>query len=337
MCVSFRVHARPDDSPLHVRLSLTGATMVSEDQLNYFGYDSFGILGDLELGYALWPWLAVRVSANAGFFPSVGATGGLLAPLLGVALLWPTTGMKPWLQLDGGVAFTGELQRPMLRAAVGLDIPITGAVTLGPLIGYSQVFQHDRPQSSTDARFLWFGVAVGWSVGQRHETDEQRHLYEQKHVEIIVHRRREREEPPPPAGADATSELNALLDNALPTQRNELLAPVLFSLDSAELEPQGVAMLHEVAHALTIHPQLKLIEIAGYADRRGAVEHNLELSARRANAVLEWLVAHGIARERLRVAAQGASDLVEAGSSEAEHEQNRRVVFRVIETQEASP
>lgn len=38
---------------------------------------------------------------------------------------------------------------------------------------------------------------------------------------------------------------------------------------------------------------------------------------------------HEIAPERLTVAAEGASQPVESGTSEQAHEQNRRVVFRV--------
>ena len=46
------------------------------------------------------------------------------------------------------------------------------------------------------------------------------------------------------------------------------------------------------------------------------------------------MVGHGIAAERLRVAAMGASSPVETGELETNHEQNRRVVFRVIRLQE---
>ena len=73
------------------------------------------------------------------------------------------------------------------------------------------------------------------------------------------------------------------------------------------------------------------MEIQGYADRRGSVEYNAELSLRRADRVRGWLVERGVAAERLQVAAHGASAPVEAGDGEANHEQNRRVVFRVLQ------
>src|SRR5688572_31839443 len=45
--------------------------------------------------------------------------------------------------------------------------------------------------------------------------------------------------------------------------RVELLAPVLFAFDSDQLEPIGVAMLHEVAHTLRERNDIRLLEIEG--------------------------------------------------------------------------
>lgn len=330
--VTARAYAQPDAVPVHARISLGAAAMISEDQVGRLGYDSFGFVGEAQLGYSLWPWLAARLSLCGGGFPADAHTGGLLAPLLGVALTWPNDGMRPFFELGGGVAFTGSIQRPMLRSAIGLDIPISAHLTLGPVIGYSHVFQHSAPGASTDAGILWFGVVLGWTANHSWTSEHERWVTRQRTVQRVEIVRRPA--PPPSAATEPTPELSSLLDEALPTQRNEWLAPILFKLDSAELEPQGVAMLHEVVTGLGRLPQLKLLEVRGYADSRGNVEHNLALSERRAHAVVDWLVAHGVAPERLRVAAQGASDFVEPGANEAEHEQNRRVVFRVVESGE---
>jgi outer membrane protein OmpA-like peptidoglycan-associated protein len=91
-------------------------------------------------------------------------------------------------------------------------------------------------------------------------------------------------------------------------------------------------MLHEVARELAQRKDLELVEIQGYADSRGSTEYNRALSERRAHRVRQWLVDHGIAAERLTVAAKGAAEFVENESSENAHEQNRRVVFRVVRT-----
>jgi outer membrane protein OmpA-like peptidoglycan-associated protein len=124
-------------------------------------------------------------------------------------------------------------------------------------------------------------------------------------------------------------DLDALLESAVPPSRVELLAPVLFKFDSDVLEPVGIAMLHEVARELASRKDIELLEIQGYADARGSTEYNEALSARRAERVRLWLVAHGVATERLSVAARGATQPVEPARSAAAYEQNRRVVFRV--------
>jgi outer membrane protein OmpA-like peptidoglycan-associated protein len=131
-------------------------------------------------------------------------------------------------------------------------------------------------------------------------------------------------------------EIEHLLERALPapSERVELLAPVLFAFDSDVLEPVGVAMLHEVAGVLKQRADIERLAIQGYADKRGSAEYNRALSLRRAERVKEWLVAHGVAPERLEVQPEGASGFVEPGESELEHQQNRRVIFRVLKLAE---
>ncbi|HET8937638.1 MAG TPA: OmpA family protein [Polyangiales bacterium] len=322
--------------PVHVRATLGMATLVSEDQTDRMAFETIGFVGDLQLGYSLSPWLDVRLGASGGGFGGAKGSGGLLQPQLGAAIAWPGMALRPWLQLDLGAGFTGPILRPVMRLGVGVDFPVSDVLTLAPVIGYWQLFQKDGPTYSTDARFAWFGVVLGWQPFARRRSAPR---------ERVITRERiiQREPPPEPAAeeldetpaprAEPSPELLMLIESTLPSQQQEWLAPVLFAYDSDVLEAQGVAMLHEVALELQRRPQLKLVEIRGYADARGSQQYNLALSDRRAHAVLEWLVAHGIERERLTVAAQGAADLVESGADESAHEQNRRVVFRVLQAE----
>lgn len=327
------VRAQQQSSPpLHVRASAAIATMVSKDQNGRLGFDSPGFVGDLQLGYSLLPWLDVRVSAAAGGFASENGTGGLLQPQLGAAVGWPGV-LRPWLQLDVGAAFTGDIVRPAVRASIGLDMKVSYAFTLSPVVGYWHIFQHSVENASTDARFLWFGVVVGWEPFLDRPEPEQRERIVVRERTIVQQTPGEEWPPRQYAPPEPSPELLSLIESTLPMQQQEWLAPVLFKYDSDQLESQGVAMLHEVAIELQKRPKLKRLEIRGYADVRGSRDYNLALSERRARAVLEWLVAHGIARERLVLAAQGAADFVERGVDEPAHEQNRRVVFRVIDAE----
>jgi outer membrane protein OmpA-like peptidoglycan-associated protein len=316
--------------PIHFRLHAGLASMLGGDQTGRLGFSSMGYVGDLQLGYSLLPWLDVRIGAAAGGFGAPNGTGALLQPQLGAAVGWPGALLRPWLQLDAAAGFTGAVLRPVFRVGLGLDIRVSDSLTIGPVLGYWQLLQHDGPIYSTDARFVWFGVGLGFQpAGQRHAVQIRQHTVTRERW-----RTRQRQLPREPENGppgEPSQELLSLIESTLPSEQHEWLAPVLFKYDSDLLEAQGVAMLHEVARELQKRPQLKKLEIRGYADARGNAVYNLALSQRRAHAVLEWLVAHGVERERLALAAHGAADFVEQGEDEPAHEQNRRVVFRVIE------
>jgi outer membrane protein OmpA-like peptidoglycan-associated protein len=312
---------------------VSGATMVSEDQVGRMGYNHFGLLSDVQLGFAVRPWLELNLGLLAGGFPSPHKLGGLVVPLGGVIVTGTDAELRPYAQLDIGPGFTGTLMRVYWRAAVGIELRASSTLSIGPRLGYGHLFQTHDPGDSTDARFLWMGFAMSFrpAAVQQHTTELVTHR-------VVYTRRTLPDEPRPDAPAQprappaktSTDELMELIERTLPSHRVEILAPVLFKFDSDVLEPIGVAMLHEVEHELSQRTDIELMEIQGYADSRGTPEYNQALSSRRAARVLDWLVEHGIAQQRLTVAAQGASAFVEPGSDERAHEQNRRVVFRVL-------
>jgi outer membrane protein OmpA-like peptidoglycan-associated protein len=236
------------------------------------------------------------------------------------------------VQLEAGPGYSGPLVRPFFRAGVGVDFRIASALSLGPIAGYADYYQPDAPGNTTDARFVWLGVSVVFRPGalRSHAPPPQT-----RWRTIMLQPPRATQPAPTSPDVEPSPQLMQLVDRALPKPQNELLAPVLFRFDSDELDPLGVAMLHEVARELTRRTDIELLEIQGYADSRGSDEYNENLSARRANRVLEWLIEHGVDRSRLQVAAKGATEPVEPGQDETQYEQNRRVVFRVLKTTEA--
>jgi outer membrane protein OmpA-like peptidoglycan-associated protein len=238
--------------------------------------------------------------------------------------------LRPYAHVDLGAGMTGTQLRPLLRTGIGVDIGLSRAISIGPLLGYGHMFQIDVPGASTDARFVWFGLSVFyrpvWSSGPAVEVRERvRDRY------TVIER-----EGPPAQPIPPSEELMALIEESVPldTKRIELLAQVLFEFDSDTLAPLGVAMLHEVRRTLDERTEIALLESEGYADSRGNPEYNLELSQRRAERVRIWLIDHGIAAERLRVAPRGELRPVEKEETDAAFEQNRRVVFRVLEQAE---
>jgi outer membrane protein OmpA-like peptidoglycan-associated protein len=304
--------------------------MLNHDQRSWLQYQQPGILADIQLAYSVLPWFDVQLGATGGLFVSQ-QPGGLLTPMLGVLARLPMQSLTPYAMLDVGLGVTGNLLRPFVRAGLGLDFELSRSWRFGPNLGLGVVTQVDGPLYSSDGLYAWLGLAFSyWPLSAPPAFRQSPAPAPAPLTAADTPQAAEALAPTTPP-APPSPELSALLDRALPTQQSELLAPVLFAFDSDVLEASGIAMLHEVARVLTTErADIELLEIAAYADARGASGYNRELAARRAQRVLDWLVEHGIDRQRLQVSAQGAVDFVESGASEGDHAQNRRVVFRIV-------
>lgn len=66
------------------------------------------------------------------------------------------------------------------------------------------------------------------------------------------------------------------------------------------------------------------IRVEGHADERGTREYNLALGERRANAVVQYLVANGIAKSRIETISYGKERPADAGHDETAWAKNRR-------------
>ncbi len=104
-----------------------------------------------------------------------------------------------------------------------------------------------------------------------------------------------------------------------------------FAADSSGISPESEPLLEEVADALASNPRLTRIEIQGHTDNSGAPEHNLSLSEARANAVLDWLVTHGIDAQRLTAKGYGQEHPISPNVTPQGHARNRRIQFMITE------
>lgn len=104
---------------------------------------------------------------------------------------------------------------------------------------------------------------------------------------------------------------------------------VRFDSGAATLLPASLGLLDEVVAILDDHPEIRELRIEGHTDTQGAPEANLALSQARAEAVRAYLIEAGIAPERLVAEGFGASQPLDPADTEAAHEVNRRVVFRI--------
>lgn len=104
------------------------------------------------------------------------------------------------------------------------------------------------------------------------------------------------------------------------------LRNILFEIDKATLLPASSAQLDQVVDFLTQFPKAELV-VRGHTDSTGAADHNMELSRARALAVKEYLVAKGIAAQRISPEGKGASEPTATNSTEEGRAENRRVEF----------
>ncbi|MGA8672759.1 MAG: OmpA family protein [Terracidiphilus sp.] len=100
---------------------------------------------------------------------------------------------------------------------------------------------------------------------------------------------------------------------------------IYFDTDKDSLRPDSQATLQEIAKLLTDNRSLK-VSVVGHTDNQGKPDYNLELSRRRAAAVVRELTSkYGIAADRLNSFGCGFYAPVASNDTEAGKAKNRRV------------
>ena len=144
-----------------------------------------------------------------------------------------------------------------------------------------------------------------------------------------------------PGPVDAPSDVPPGTAEPLPTGSTSAPAPARdcptwnligpwFDPDQATPHPDAWALLADIAAELR---QTNLpIRIVGHTDIRTTafLGGNQGLSEARAQAVLDQLVTMDISPNRMAASGRGASELVNTGTTEFAHQQNRRVVVALI-------
>lgn len=77
-----------------------------------------------------------------------------------------------------------------------------------------------------------------------------------------------------------------------------LIDNIFYDFDKATLRPESTTALDELIKLLNENPNVT-IELSAHCDYRGAVAYNKVLSQKRAEAVVTYLIEHGIAKDRL--------------------------------------
>ncbi len=112
------------------------------------------------------------------------------------------------------------------------------------------------------------------------------------------------------------------------------LPNIYYNFNDATLRPDARKDLDLLISLLKQQPTVK-IELASHTDARGTARYNEDLSQRRADGVVEYLIEKGIAKDRLSPVGYGESEPRNrcrdgVNCTEQEHARNRRTEVRIL-------
>jgi outer membrane protein OmpA-like peptidoglycan-associated protein len=108
-----------------------------------------------------------------------------------------------------------------------------------------------------------------------------------------------------------------------------VLKNIFFDYAKATLRSESFAELDRLLKMLNDFPTMR-IEISGHTDNQGSLATNEKLSAARAKAVVDYLIAKGISASRLESAGYAFKQPIASNDTEEGRQQNRRVEFKVL-------
>lgn len=113
-----------------------------------------------------------------------------------------------------------------------------------------------------------------------------------------------------------------------------VLENIYYDLDKAEIRSDAAVELDKLVKLLQDNPSIR-IELSSHTDARSSDAYNLDLSQRRAQSAVDYIVSKGISADRLVAKGYGESQLIiKDAQTEEEHQVNRRTEFKVIEIKE---
>ena len=172
----------------------------------------------------------------------------------------------------------------------------------GAVLGAATSSRHDRGKGALIGAAA--GGLIGGAVG--HYNDKQEAELREKLANTGVDVRRDGEV------------INLVVPDA-----------ISFATNSAQLTPDFYVSLNKVAASLQEYPD-STVQIVGHTDSTGTAAYNQQLSVNRANAVVLYLGAQGVATARMQALGMGASQPVADNATIDGRARNRRVEIRIV-------
>lgn len=133
-------------------------------------------------------------------------------------------------------------------------------------------------------------------------------------------------------GVDQATQVGKDLDN-IDNFQPVKSETVLFRINHSDLTVEDKSKLDELAQNVTPMKHYA-VEVQGYTDKTGPKDYNLELSRRRADAVVRYLTeVHGIPLVKIHMLGYGADSPAQPNDTRAGRKENRRVDIKVLAPQ----
>lgn len=134
--------------------------------------------------------------------------------------------------------------------------------------------------------------------------------------------------PPPTATSAPIETAPPIVEAPPPVTTPPDIRPAFFDLDSYRLSESARQALDRAAKILREQPDMK-VTIEGHCDERGTTDYNMALGEQRARVARDYLLAAGIASERMQIISYGEERPFDAGHNEAAWAENRQAHFVV--------
>lgn len=110
-----------------------------------------------------------------------------------------------------------------------------------------------------------------------------------------------------------------------------------YDYDKWDVSEESIPELESLYDFLSLNPNIK-IEISSHTDARGNDAYNLKLSQKRAATVVNYLISHGIFKDRIIAKGYGETQLINhckngVSCTDEEHRQNRRTEVKILSVQ----
>ncbi len=128
--------------------------------------------------------------------------------------------------------------------------------------------------------------------------------------------------PPPPKRVEITADQIVIHDK------------ILFEVNKAVIREESHSLVDEIVQVVKDNGRIKKLSIEGHTDGDGSEKYNQALSDKRATAVMQYLVDHGVAQDRLTSKGLGESKPLADNATAEGKEKNRRVEFLISEQDE---